>query len=165
MILKKDNTNKTSSEISNDIINAFTTLIKQNDREKSIKMLSITITDTIAKHNKDLRHLLTNSLFNSIHKDYKNTLEVINYLFVIEYPEIISKGKLLPNNCNVHSHIVLNTTLSKDVIEYYIQQSTKGDVYIEDISKRKDRNNYVNYLVKQSNLFTNDNYNYKITMN
>jgi hypothetical protein len=165
MIIKKDNSNKTSSEISNDIINAFTKLVKQKDSEKSIKMLSITITDTIAKHNKDLRHLLTNSLFNSIHKDYKNTIEVINYLFVIEYPEIISKGKLLPNNCNVHSHIILNTTLSKDVIEYYIQQSTKGDIYIEDISNRNDRDNYVNYLIKQSNLFTNDNYNYKITMN
>ncbi len=150
--------------ISNDIIYSFNLLTKQNDNNKNIKMLSITITDTIAKHLKDLRHLLTNSLFNTIHKEYKKTNEIMNYLFIIEYPEIVSKGIKIPSTCNVHSHIVLNTTLPKEVIEYYIQSSIKGDIYIEEITKRNDRNNYVNYLLKQINLFTDDNYNYKITI-
>jgi hypothetical protein len=127
-------------------------------------MLSITITDTVAKHLTDLRHLITNSLFNTINKKYNKTNEIVNYLFVIEYPESVSKGKIIPSNCNVHSHIILNTTLSKEVIKDYIQQSTKGDIYIEDITKRNDRNNYVNYLVKQIQVFTNENYNYKITI-
>jgi hypothetical protein len=164
MLIKKNNEVKTSSIICNDIRYSFNLLSKQIDENKIIKMLSITITDTVAKHLTDLRHLITNSLFNTINKEYKKTNEIVNYLFVIEYPEAVSKGEIVPSNCKVHSHIVLNTTLSKETIEYYIQQSTKGEVYIEDITKRNDRNNYVNYLVKQSKLFTNDNYNYKITI-
>ena len=164
MLIKKDNKVKTSSIICSDIRYSFNLLSKQIDENKIVKMLSITITDTIAKHLTDLRHLLTNSLFNTINTEHKKTNEIVNYLFVIEYPEAVSKGKIVPSNCNVHSHIILNTSLSKEVIKDYIQQSTKGDIYIEDITKRNDRNNYVNYLVKQIELFTNENYNYKIKL-
>lgn len=163
-LIKKISKYRTSNDVMNDMTYAFDLLTRQSDTIKNNKMLSITITDTIAKHEKDLQHLLTNKLFNRIHRDYKHTTEHINYLFVIEYPEVVSKGQYLPTKIDTHTHIVVNTSIPKEIIEYYINYSTKGNVYIEDITKRLDRNNYINYLIKQgnNNLLTDDNYNYKI---
>jgi hypothetical protein len=165
-LIKKTTKERTSQEVIKDMIYAFDVLLSQVDKLKNNKMLAITITHTIAKHESDLRHLLTNKLFNTIYQDYKNTNEHINYLFVIEYPEVVSKGHYLPTDCGIHTHIVLNTSIHSENIKFYINQSLKGDVYIEDITKRDDRNNYINYMIKQGkkNLLTNDNYNYKITL-
>lgn len=166
-LIKKINKERTSQEVIMDMIYAFDVLLSQVDKLKNNKMLAITITHTIAKHEKDLRHLITNKLFNTIHQDYKNSNEHINYLFVIEYPEVVSKGNYLPTDCGIHTHIVINTSIPDENIIFYINQSLKGDVYIENITKRDDRNNYINYMIKQGkkNLLTNDNYNYKITIN
>ena len=38
------------------------------------------------------------------------------------------------------------------------------DIYIEDITNRDDKMNYENYLTKQINILTDDNYNYKIAI-
>jgi hypothetical protein len=166
-LVKKIPKERTSKEVIIDMVYAFDVLLSQVDKLRNNKMLAITITHTIAKHETDLKHILTNKLFNSIHQDYKKSKEHINYLFVIEYPEVISKGHYLPSNCGIHTHIVVNTSLPIETLKFYINQSTRGDVYIEDITDRDDRNNYINYLIKQGkrNLLTNDNYNYKITLN
>jgi hypothetical protein len=165
-LIKKITKERTSQEVIKDMIYAFDVLLSQVDKLKNNKMLAITITHTIAKHESDLRHLITNKLFNTIHQDYKNTKEHINYLFVIEYPEVITKGEYLPTNCGIHTHIVVNTSLPKEIIEYYINKSTKGDVFIEDITKRNDRENLINYMIKQGkmNYLTDINYNYKIDL-
>ncbi len=127
---------------------------------------SITISNTQIKTSEELRFNLTNKLFNRLHKDYKNTYEVINYLFVIEYPEKVSRGNLLPDNCEVHSHIVVATTLLPQQIEYYIQTTFKNPgIHVERIDNRTDKENFVNYLIKQEHLLTDDNYNYKININ
>ena len=163
-LIKKTKKERNSQEIVKDMIYAFDVLISQVDKLKNNRMYAITITHTIAKHESDLCHLITNRLFNTIHRDYKKTEEHLNYLFVIEYPEVITKGDYLPTNCGVHTHIAVNTSITKETIEYYINQSTKGDVYIEDITKRNDRDNFVNYMIKQGkrNYLTDKNYNYKI---
>jgi hypothetical protein len=115
-----------------------------------------------------LRFNLTNKLFNKIHKDYKQTFEIVNYLYVIEYPTKVSMGNLIPDNCIPHTHIILETTLPIDVIRNYIKTifniKKKKDIYIENITKRNDKLNYVNYLTKQINILTDDNYNYKINI-
>jgi len=75
-------------------------------------------------------------------------------------------GNLIPDSFDVHTHIVLETTIKPQHLEYYIQTTfRKPDNHIEDINKRNDKSNFVNYLLKQKDLFTIDNYNYKIFLN
>jgi hypothetical protein len=157
-VLKKKNTSKTTEMIVDDIRYSFHKLTQQNN-----SILSITISNTGCKTKEELRFFLTNKFFNRIHKEYNNTLEIINYLFIIEYPTKVSMGNQIPENCDVHTHIILDTTLTSKQIEYYIQTIFKNpDIYIENITKRNDKLNYVEYLTKQKNLLTSDSYNYKI---
>lgn len=158
MILKKKNCPKTAQMIADDIRYSFNKLTSKNN-----PILSITINNTNCKTAKELRFNLTNKLFNRIHKEYKQSFEIINYLFVIEYPTKVSMGNLIPETCIPHTHIILETTLPENIIEYYIQSTFNNiDIYIENITKRDDKSNYINYLTKQINLLTDDNYNYKI---
>lgn len=144
--------------IVDDIRYGFNKIIAQNH-----SVLAITITDTECKTTEELKFHLTNKLFNKIHKEYKKSFEIINYLFVIEYPTKVSMGNQIPDHCEVHSHIVLGTTLKKEYLEYYIQTIFKNsNTYIEDITKRNDKENYINYLLKQRDVLTINNYNYKI---
>lgn len=160
MLLKKKNNPKTTQMIANDIRYSFQKLTSQNN-----PILSITINNTDCKTAEELRFNLTNRLFNKIHKDYKQTPEIINYLFVIEYPTKVSMGNLIPESCKPHTHIILETTLPENIIEYYIQSTFRSvDIYIENITKRDDKLNYANYLTKQINILTDDNYNYKINI-
>ncbi len=160
MLLKKKNNPKTAQMIADDIRYSFQKLTSQNN-----PILSITISNTDYKTAEELRFNLTNRLFNKVHKDYKQTPEIINYLFVIEYPTKVSMGNLIPESCKPHTHIILETTLPKNIIEFYIHSTFRNvDVYIENISKRDDKLNYANYLTKQINILTDDNYNYKINI-
>lgn len=157
-LLKKKNTPKTTQMIVDDIRYSFHKITSQNN-----PIYSITIKNTDCKTTEELRFFLTNKLFNQINKDYRNSFEKLNYLFVIEYPTKVSMGNQIPDNCEVHTHIVLETTISPQHLEYYIQTTFKNpNIHIEDITKRNDKNNYVNYLIKQHNYLTNDSYNYKI---
>ena len=162
-LIKKEIREKTSKEIVSDMVYAFDILVNQKrfltDRNK---ILSITITDTNSKHEKDLRHTITNSFFNTIHREYRQSREHINYLFVIEYNEIVSKGLYVPSKCNIHTHIVLNTSIPQQTIEFYTKNVFRNsDIYIEDITKRDDKNNYIKYLTKQQHILSDNNYNYK----
>lgn len=157
-ILKKKNTPKTTQMVVDDITYSFHKLTHQNN-----PILSITINDTDCKTKEELRFLLTNKFFNKIHKDYNRTFEILNYLFVIEYPTKVSMGNEIPDNCDVHTHIILETTIPAKQIEYYIQTTFRNpDIYIEDITKRNDKLNYIDYLTKQRDYLTDDSYNYKI---
>lgn len=160
MVIKKNNSPKTTQMIVDDIMYSFTKLTSQNN-----PILSITINNTGCKSAKELRFHLTNKLFNKLNIDYKNKNAVINYLFVIEYPTKISIGNLIPDNCLPHAHVVLATSIPEDEIEIYIKNSFDNPyVFIEDITKRNDKLNYLNYLTKQRHLLTADNYNYKIKL-
>lgn len=144
--------------IVDDIRYGFDKIVSQNH-----SIFSITITDTDCKTTEELKFYLTNKLFNRIHKENKHSHEALNYLFVIEYPTKVSIGNQIPDNCEVHTHIVLGTTLLPQQIEYYIQTTFRNpNVYIEDITKRNDKENYINYLIKQKVYLTDSNYNYKI---
>lgn len=159
-LIKKKNTPKSTQTIVDDIIYSFNKITSQNT-----PIYAITITNTNCKTTEELRFHLTNKLFNRIHKDYKQSLEVLNYSFVIEYPTKVSMGNQIPDNCEVHTHLILGTTISKEHIEYYIQTTFRNpDILIEDITKRDDKMNYANYLIKQKHLLTDDNYNYKIKL-
>ena len=81
MLLKKKNNPKTTQMIANDIRYSFQKLTSQNN-----PILSITINNRDCLTVEKLRFNLTNKLFNKIHKDYKQTFEIVNYLYVIEYP-------------------------------------------------------------------------------
>jgi hypothetical protein len=163
MLLKKKNNLKTTQMIADDIRYSFNKLTSQNN-----PILSITINNTNCKTAKELRFNLTNRFFNKIYKDYIQSFEVLNYLFVIEYPTIVSMGNYIPNSCNPHTHIILETTLQIEVIRNYIKTifdiKRKKDIYIENITKRDDKLNYANYLTKQIDILTDDNYNYKINI-
>jgi len=169
--IKKIPKYRTSSEIIDDMKFAYSHLISQMRKRKKKRLIAVTITHTDSKHEKDLKHKLTNNVFNTIHKDYSNRYknkDYINYLFVIEYPEIISKGELIPNKekVDIHSHIVINTSISSQEIEFYFNNLIKGNIKVDDISDRTDNETYINYLIKQAknNILTDDNYNYKINL-
>ena len=163
MILKKKSCPKTAKMIADDIRYSYNKLTSQNN-----PILSITINNTNCNTAKELRFNLTNRFFNKIHKEHKQSFEVLNYLFVIEYPTIVSMGNFIPNSCKPHTHIILETTLPIEVIRNYIKTifdiKRKKDIYIENIAKRDDKLNYANYLTKQINILTDDNYNYKINI-
>jgi len=128
----------------------------------------ITITHTHAKHQEDLHFILTNNLFNRIHRDLKMSLDYLNYIFVIEYPEVISKGELLPQNCNVHAHIVLNTSIPMESLRFYFYDTfDTAHINFDDTTKRNDKGEFIKYLTKQAKenrFFTDRSYNYKITL-
>jgi len=146
-----------------DITRAFNILSKRD------KLFLITLDGIHTPHIQDLNFQLTNKLFNSIHKDYNNTFEFINYLFIIEYGGIISKEKefdVYIQDLGIHSHCLVNTSLSKEQLEFYINTSFKNapDYKIQNISKSDTKEDLLNYLLKQNKtgLLTKDSYNYKI---
>ena len=77
-LIKKKNTPKSTQTIIDDIKYSFCKITSQNT-----PIYAITITNTDCKTTEELRFYLTNKLFNKIHKDYKQSLEVLNYSFVI----------------------------------------------------------------------------------
>lgn len=172
-LIKKTKYFTDTKDIEKDLRYAFNKLIYQDKFPVNHnKTLSITITHTNSKHLQDLRYKLTNLLFNRIHRDYKKSLEHINYLYVIEYSEVVSKGQFVPKKCDIHTHIIMNTSIPIETIEYYSndvfpsesQKLLEKLVKVEDITKRTDKYDYINYLIKQKHLFTTDNYNYKILL-
>jgi hypothetical protein len=162
MLLKKKKSGfKSIQMIEDDIRYGFNKIMSQNER-----IYHFTISDTHICSVEELRFILTNKIFNSIHKDYKNSFETLNYLFVIEYPEKVSRGNFIPDSCEVHTHIVLSTSLSPEQVNFYIKTTLKKyDVFYERIDNRNDKYNLINYLLKQKELFTDSNYNYKINCN
>jgi hypothetical protein len=146
-----------------DITKAFQTLAQKEN------LYFITITGIITPHVKDLHFQLTNKLFNSIYKDYKKSFEYVNYLFVIEYGGMISKSNVSGSyirDLGLHTHCLVNTSLSKQQLEVYINTSFKKvpTYKISDISKSTTKDDLLNYLLKQSDtgLMTKESYNYKI---
>jgi hypothetical protein len=168
-LIKKTNKERTTPEVIEDMKYAYETLINQKRfPTNQNQTLSITITDLKCGHEKDLKFQLTNLLFNTIHKEYRMSLEHLNYFFVIEYSEVISKGNYIPTKWDIHTHIVVNTSIPQQTIEYYINNTfRKSDIYIENITQRDDKANYINYLTKQgleNNILSDDSYNYKICL-
>jgi hypothetical protein len=162
MIITKNKTLKTTESILIDIRYGFNNIIAQNH-----PIYNITINNTGCKTKVELRFYLTNKLFNKIKNVYKDSDEVINYFFMIEYPTKVSIGNQIPETCEVHVHIVLGTTLTDQTIKNFIEDTfpkLKGTdkIYIKDITKRDDKQNFVNYLTKQRNYITIDSYNFKI---
>ena len=148
-----------------DITKAFHALTTKKN------LFFITITGIQTPHVKDLHFQLTNKLFNSIHSDYKYSFEYINYLFVIEYGGMISKTDVSDSfirNLGLHSHCLVNTSLSKQQLEVYINCSFKKipTYQIRDISNSTTKEDLLSYLLKQNDtgLMTKDNYNYKISV-
>jgi uncharacterized protein with NRDE domain len=160
--LVKKNGYKKLNEIKTDLQNTFNKLISNSG-----DFYFITITKNNSPHAKDLNFQISNGLFNSIWKDYKHSREYTNYMFVIEYPEAISKidkpiDRLL--KCSVHSHILVNTSLSEKALNYYVNRTFKSaNIKMFCINKRPDKNNLINYFIKQ-NFLEDDCYNYKIIL-
>ena len=161
-LLKKNNKPKTKHQIINDLKTSYEILIREIQPKS--KIFNITLTYTGIEKVKSLRHKLTNNIFNRLHKTNKDDRNYINYLFVIEYSEVISKGDFLPTKVGIHSHIVLNTTLPIETIKTQIKSEIGGEIFWEDITNRNDKENFINYLTKQSHILTIDNYNYKIDL-
>jgi hypothetical protein len=165
MTITKKRGTKTPQMIESDIRYGFNKIMSQ---KRLIYLL--TISNTNFTEPKQLQFLIR-TFFNTIRKDYRFSFEKTNYLSVIEYPEIVSRGNMMPVNCKVHTHIVLETDLKPDVIEYYaniifntdeILYSKKDWYDLKKISDREDKNLLINYLVKQKDLFNDYNYDYKI---
>jgi hypothetical protein len=165
----KKSGDKTLEEIYLDLSKTYSKMLTNSGR-----FYFITITDTNSPHPKDLNFTLTNKLFNTIWKDYQKSLEIVNYLFVIEYPGAITKTYKnykaaqieleLLQECEVHCHIVMNTTLSEEVIESYIYSTfNEPNIKTIEITNNPKRENLINYFKKQQFL-CDDSYNYKFTL-
>jgi hypothetical protein len=170
MITKKRKGEITDTfKVVDDIRYGFDCLISQTQKKDTkSNIIKFDINYTNSKHKEDLNFKLTNKVFNSLHKQYY--YEKLNYLFVIENNEILSRGNYLIDDLDevrVHTHIVIDTTiplliLQKKLVNVLGKQS---DIYSEDITKRNDKYFYINYLVKQNreNKYLNYNsYNFKV---
>lgn len=129
----------------------------------------LTLTGIPTANTKDLNFQLTNKLFNTINNDNQNSFEYINYLFIIEYGGTISKSNVSSSpirNLGLHAHCIINTSLSKSQLDFYISTVFKRipNYKIQDISNSTTKAGLLNYLLKQSvtGLMTKDSYNYKI---
>jgi hypothetical protein len=159
-LLKKS---KNTTDYLSDIIKAYTILSKKD------KLYHITIEGIPTPHIQDLSFQLNYKLFNAIVKDYSKSYEFINYLFVLEYGGIISKENIYNaeiKDLGIHSHCIVNTSLSIPQLEFYINTAFKviPDYKIQNISKSTTKDELLNYLLKQdeTKLMSTDSYNYKI---
>jgi len=158
--------NPNTPDFISDITRAYQILSKKES------LYFITLTGIPTSHVEDLNFQLTNKLFNNIHKDYMNSSEYLNYLFIIEYGGIISKEQEYDNfirNMGIHVHCLVNTSLSFPQLEFYIKNSFKRvpNCDFKNISKSSSKDELLNYLLKQNKtgLMTSDSYNYKINLN
>jgi hypothetical protein len=159
MIIKKKKGSKSVKMIEDDIRYGFRKIISQ-----TLPIYFITITNMDIYSVEKLRYILTNKFFKQIHRDYKNSYDIINYLYIIEYPEKVSRGNMIPNNCYIHTHIIMGTSINTHHIRFYIENTfIKHNTLIKRIDKRSDKLNLENYFVKQKDNFKDTNYNYKIT--
>lgn len=170
MITKKKKGEITDTfKVVDDIRYGFECLISQTQK-KDIKssVIKFDINYTNSKHKKDLNFKL-NKIFNSLHKQFY--YEKLNYLFVIENNEILSRGNYLIDELDevrVHTHIVIDTSISLKILQKKIVDvlGKQSDIYSENITKRNDKGNYINYLVKQNRenkYLTYQSYNFKIS--
>jgi hypothetical protein len=140
------------------------TRIKQSKSD----IIKFDINYTNSKNTKDLNFKLTNKVFNSLHKQFY--YEKLNYLFVIEYNEILSRGNYLIDDLDevgIHTHIVIDTTIPISYFENKFKNvlGLDCDIHPEIITDRDDKNFYINYLVKQNkenDYLKNESYNFKI---
>lgn len=163
--LKLIKKSKDTKDFIQDITKAYSILSKKK------KLYMITLEGIPTTHTRDLGFQLTNKFFNSIHKDIRHSFEYINYLFIIEYGGIISKEKEFDNyieDLGIHAHCIVNTSITKEHLEYYINTLFKSppNYKIQDISKSDTKEKLLNYLLKQSKsgLLTPESYNYKISL-
>ena len=170
MITKKRKEEITDTfKVVDDIIYGFDCLISQtqNKHTKS-NIIKFDINYTNSKHTKDLNFKLTNKVFNSLHKQFY--YEKLNYLFVIENNEILSRGNYLIDDLDevrVHTHIVIDTTIPLSILQKKFKNvlGKQSDIYCENITKRNDKSNYINYLVKQNKVnkyMYYNSYNFKV---
>lgn len=153
MKIKKNTNLFNIADIRNDLKRVYPILIRNN------KTYFITLQNLNCDNESTLRHTLT-KLIKIIYKRYTNN--ILNYLFVIEYPEVISKGLYLPTNSDVHSHIVINTTLPINIFENALKANYPDLDYDGiDITYRNDKPDLIDYLIKQPTLNKNS-YNFKI---
>lgn len=165
MTISKKKGTKTPQMIEDDIRYGFNKIMSQ---KRPIYFL--TISNTLFKEPKHLQFLVK-SFFNKIRKDYRYTYEKTNYLSIVEYPEKVSRGNLVPDDCMVHTHIIVETDLLPDTIEYYanmtfnnnrVLKSLNGWYDLRKVSDRNDKDTLLNYLLKQKDLFDDCSYDYKI---
>ena len=170
MITKKKKEEITDTfNVVDDIRYGFECLMSQTLKEPTkSNIIKFDINYTNSKHTKDLNFKLTNKIFNSLHKQFY--YEKLNYLFVIENNEIISRGNYLLDNLDevrVHTHIVIDTTIPLTILDKKLVQvfGKQSDIYSENITMRNDKELYINYLLKQNrenNYLNYKSYNFKI---
>lgn len=185
-MLKKNRNINTIDEIKNDILKSYNLII---DRKTSTNKYHIVISNPDLKIkekrfdcNKELRtfnFLLTNRLLNkSITRNYCKS----SYLYVLEYNNLDLSNTFI-SNIDTHCHLLIETPLKskelmKIIYEVFYQsldsvyeknitrnnyvEKWKDELFIEDITRRSDIRTLSGYFIKQSNNFTNLNYNYKI---
>jgi len=170
MITKKKKEEITDTfNVVDDIRYGFECLMSQNQKEPTkSNIIKFDINYTNSKHTKDLHFKLTNKIFNSLHKQFY--YEKLNYLFVVENNEIISRGNYLLDDLDevrIHTHIIIDTSIPLTILEKKFKDvlGKESDIYSENITNRNDKIFYINYLLKQNrenNYLTINSYNFKI---
>jgi hypothetical protein len=165
MTITKKRGAKTTEIIESDITYVFNKIISQKS-----PIYFLTISNTRFTEPKELKFLIRTFL-NKMLNDYKYSFEKINYLYVIEYPEKVSRGNMMPENCYLHTHIILETDLRPDVIFHYaniffynkeVLYKSKGWYDLKNITNRDDKIYLTDYFLKQKKIFDDLNYDYKI---
>ncbi|MGV7105156.1 hypothetical protein [Flavobacterium sp. U410] len=161
MILSKNNNYKEKNEIIYDILKHSNLLIKQ-----SKNLYFITITSLDKKDLKSLNFDFKNKIFNTLRKSNKNSYQ--NYIYVLEFTEKLSTGSRFFKNLHTHIHILYDSDIDIKKFKTTTKKVFKDcNIDLENITNRNDKFSISNYLIKQLNcnysIFTNDNYNYKIS--
>ena len=170
-MIKKDYKLKDKKSIIDEITNAYDNMLSRHNKNQT-SLIKIDLTNTNSKEEKEYNFKLR-VMLDKLRKSYLS--KTLNYLYVIEIGEQISKGNdLITNEINYHSHIILETNISiEDIIKsikkhfhstetFSLLQNQNSDCYIENISDRSDKGNYIFYLLKQP-ILSNYSYNFKIS--
>jgi hypothetical protein len=171
MITKKRKEEITDTfNIVDDIRYGFDCLMSQTRiKQSKSDIIKFDINYTNSKHTKDLNFKLTNKVFNSLQTQFY--YEKLNYIFVIEYNEVLSRGNYLIDDLDevgIHTHIVIDTTIPSSffVKKFKNVLGLQSDIHFDNITNRNDKKNYINYLVKQNkenDYLKNESYNFKIS--
>jgi hypothetical protein len=166
----KDKTTTTIKERIIDIENAFSLLNKPHlQPQPDGRLYNCVLNTTNTNRAEVLNFKLTNQLFNRIHQRLRKSKYYLNYLFVIEYSKVLSLGKYVTKQTNIHAHIIINSNIPQEHLEKILKNRLDTGIakylFLEDITNRNDKDYLAHYLTKQAQsnyLLTDKHYNYKI---
>ena len=164
IVIKKNKKAKDFDELKGDVRRGYEALLTRC-KQIGHELYLITI-ERPRMADKEIGFNVTNRLMNNVRKSIDGEL---NYLFMIEVGELISRGNFELEDLEFHVHIVVSTVNISTVKHRIDELFDDADVQVDRITDRDDKVQLVEYLLKQANanptLFQGGLYNFKVMTN